>query len=142
MGILGDILSPILQIVNKVVPDPQMQAEIALQMAQLQQSAQFKEIDAQLAEIQSQTDTNKVEAANASVFVSGWRPFVGWVCGSGLAYQYLVDPMLSWYASSHHITTPPTLDLGTLITLLMGMLGLGATHAYENIQTKRITNGN
>lgn len=142
MGILDGILSPILQIINKVVPDPQAQAQIALQMAQLQQSEEFKQIDAQLAELQTQTDTNKAEATNASTFVSGWRPFVGWICGFGLVYQYLASPLLDWGSAIWHIPAPPTLDLGTLMTLLFGMLGLGATHAYENIQTKRVTNGN
>lgn len=134
--LLDAVIAPILAIVNKVIPDPQAQAQIALQMAQLQQTADFKQIDAQLAEIQSQTDTNKAEATNSSVFVAGWRPFIGWICGSGLAYQYLVNPSLSWLSELRHWPVPPQLDLGTLITLLMGMLGLGATHAYETIKTK------
>jgi hypothetical protein len=133
---LDDIIGAGLDIINKFIPDPAQKAQAAFQMAQLQQQTEFKELDAQIAEIQSQTDTNKVEAANTNVFVSGWRPFIGWVCGSGLVYQYLVDPLVSWTAAINHWPMPPSLDLGTLITLLMGMLGMGSLHVYEKTQGK------
>lgn len=131
---LDDIIGEGLKIINKFIPDPAQQAQAAYQMAQLQQQAEFKELDAQIAQIQSQTDTNKVEASSTSLFVAGWRPFVGWVCGSGLAYQYLVDPMLSWAAAINHWPLPPSLDMGTLITMLGGMLGFGAMRTVEKIQ--------
>lgn len=130
---LDDIIGAGLDIINKFIPDPAQKAQAAYQMAQLQQQTQFKELDAQIAEIQSQTDTNKAEATNTSVFVAGWRPFVGWVCGCGLAYQYLVDPVISWVAAIEHWPLPPSLDLSTLITMLGGMLGFGAMRTVEKI---------
>lgn len=130
---LDDIIGQGLAIINKFIPDPAQKAQAAFQMAQLQQQTEFKELDAQIAEIQSQTDTNKAEATNASIFVAGWRPFVGWVCGAGLAYQYLVDPLISWVAAIEHWPLPPSLDLSTLITMLGGMLGFGAMRTVEKI---------
>lgn len=130
---LDDIIGAGLDIINKFIPDPAQKAQAAYQMAQLQQQTAFKELDAQIAEIQSQTDTNKAEATNASIFVAGWRPFVGWVCGCGLAYQYLVDPLISWFAVLRHWPLPPSLDLSTLITMLGGMLGFGAMRTVEKI---------
>lgn len=139
MGIISDIIGPILNIVNKEIPDPALQAQIKMQMLQLDQSEEFKQIDAQLATSAQQTDTNKAEATNANIFVSGWRPFIGWVCGGGLAYQYLAEPMLSWFAAIVHWPLPPSLDVQTLITLLGGMLGFGAMRTVEKV--KGINNG-
>ena len=130
---LDDIIGAGLDIINKFIPDPAQKAQAAYQMAQLQQQTEFKELDAQIASIQSQTDTNKVEAASQSTFVAGWRPFVGWVCGCGLAYQYLLDPVLSWTAAINHWPIPPSLDLSTLITMLGGMLGFGAMRTVEKL---------
>src|SRR5437879_2978812 len=76
--------------------------------------------------VQAQTDTNKAEAASSSTFVAGWRPFVGWVCGSGFAVQFVLGPLLEWGSAlvNHPLKFPP-LDLGTMMPLLFGMLGLG-----------------
>lgn len=79
--------------------------------------------------VQGQIETNKVEAANPSVFTSGWRPFIGWVCGCGLAYQFLVYPVLVAY-----VPKVAQLDMGTLLTLLVGMLGLGAYRTTEKVK--------
>lgn len=83
---------------------------------------------------QMQTDVNKVEAANTSLFIAGWRPFIGWVCGSGLAFQFIVGPLVTWIAAlAGKPVTFPALDLGTLLTLLLGMLGLGGMRTFEKI---------
>lgn len=133
MALLDLIVGPVMDIVNKLIPDPAQKAQAQLALLQLQQNAQFKEIDAQLQAAAQQTDTNKVEAANQSLFVAGWRPFIGWVCGAGLAYQYLVDPLFSWFALIVHWPIPPSLDLQTLITLLGGMLGFGYMRTKEKL---------
>ncbi len=81
-----------------------------------------------LALIQGQIDINKVEAANPSIFVSGWRPFIGWICGMGLGYQLLVYP---WLVGMYpHVQQ---LDMGTLITLLGGLLGLAGLRTAEKL---------
>ena len=83
--------------------------------------------------VQGQLEINKVEAANPSLFVSGWRPFVGWVCGCGLVYSFVGQPLLSWYSSLHSMGIPPSLDMGTLLTTLGGLLGLGGLRTVEKI---------
>lgn len=134
MALLDLLVGPVLDIVNKLIPDPVAKAQAQVQLLQLQQNEQFKELDAQLQASAQQTDTNKVEASNASLFVAGWRPFVGWVCGGGLAYQYLADPLFSWFAAIMHWPLPPSLDMQTLITMLGGMLGFGAMRTVEKVK--------
>jgi hypothetical protein len=82
---------------------------------------------------QGQIDVNKAEAQHQSVFVSGWRPFIGWVCGCGFVYQYVVRPMLPWVltvAGINDVPPLPALD-GSLMELTVGMLGLGALRTFE-----------
>jgi hypothetical protein len=88
----------------------------------------------ELAQITAQLKVNEVEAANPSVFVSGWRPFVGWVCTAALAIQFIISPTASWIAALlGHAVAFPSLDMGTLLTLLGGMLGLGGLRTVEKI---------
>ena len=96
-----------------------------------------KEEKAQLiAEInKAQIEVNKVEAGSTSLFVSGWRPFVGWTCGVALCYHFILQPFLTFllFAFGYQITLP-TFDMGTLTTILMGMLGLGGLRSYEKVK--------
>lgn len=83
--------------------------------------------------LQGQLDTNKAEAANPSIFVAGWRPFVGWVCGVGFAVSAL-GPLLEWGSSLiGHPTKFPAIDLSVMMPLLFGMLGLGGMRTAEKI---------
>lgn len=79
----------------------------------------------------AQTEVNKIEAASASVFVSGWRPAVGWCCVLGLAYAFLIQPLCAWAAAIGQFPAPPPLDLGVLMQLLVGMLGLAGFRSWE-----------
>ena len=127
-----DPVSAVLDIGGKLIdrlwPDPTQRAAAQLELLKLQQSGQ-------LAEMIAQTDINKVEAANPSLFVSGWRPAVGWVCVGGLIYTFIAQPLLAWYSTSYHIALPPILELGTLITLLGGMLGLSGLRTVEKVNS-------
>ena len=80
-----------------------------------------------------QGEINVEEAKNSSIFVAGWRPFVGWICGIALAYNYVAMPFLVWAAKWIDPSAPtmPTLDSGELMTLLLGMLGVGAMRSYD-----------
>ena len=83
----------------------------------------------------AQIEVNKVEANSNSLFVSGWRPFVGWTCGVALCYHFVLPPFLTFvlYSFGQQITLP-TFDMGTLTTILMGMLGLGGLRSYEKVK--------
>jgi hypothetical protein len=89
--------------------------------------------DTQIAAEQSKT--NQIEAASDSLLKSGWRPMVGWVCVSALAYQMVFRPLLAWGSAVWMWMPPPSLELDTLLTLLFAILGLGAYRTYEKTST-------
>jgi hypothetical protein len=106
----------------------------ALALEQLTQKYQSEILAADLQTLQMQSDVNKSEAASTSLFVAGWRPAVGWCCGLGLFVQFLVRPLFTWGAAlSGHPIVFPELDMGTLMTLLLGMLGLGGMRTFEKV---------
>ena len=76
--------------------------------------------------------TNEAEAMHRSVFVAGWRPFIGWVCGLAFAFHYIALPLILTYSD----VTPPEFDTNSLFTVLMGMLGLGGLRSYEKMKGK------
>jgi len=80
-----------------------------------------KEVDPQKL-IEMQTAINEMEAKHRTIFVAGWRPFIGWVCGIALAYNFIIRDMLVWYMGVE--TAPPALQMEHLMTVLVGMLGL------------------
>ena len=83
----------------------------------------------------AQLEVNKVEAAHKSMFVAGWRPFVGWTCGVALAYHFLIAPLLGFMLVLYGIDTPmPEFEFSQLSTILMGMLGLGGLRSYEKMK--------
>ena len=115
-------------LINKIFPDPAQASEAKLKLLDLQQNGE-------LAIMTAQTDINKTEAANSSVFVSGWRPAIGWVCALALAYQYLVRPLGGTIASLLGLTIPPLPGLDdNLWQLMMGMLGMGGLRTFEKVQ--------
>ena len=84
--------------------------------------------------VQGQLDINKAEASNPSVFVSGWRPFIGWVCGSGCAWNWVGLPVVKALLeiSGHPIALSPA-DISQMLPLLGGLLGLGTLRTVEKI---------
>ena len=114
------------KLIDRLWPDPTVAAAAKLELLKLQQSGELSAIAGQL-------EINKIEAANPSLFVSGWRPLIGWICGVAVLYSFLGQPLLSWASSNFGFTSPPGLDMGTLITLLGGMLGLSGLRTAEKI---------
>jgi hypothetical protein len=89
-----------------------------------------------IAEInKAQLEVNKVEAGHTSKFVSGWRPFTGWICATALGYHYILQPLLTFilYSFGHTIELP-VFDMTTLTTVLLGMLGLGGMRSFEKVK--------
>ncbi len=130
-----DFLPTIAKVIDKLIPDPQAKAQAQLDLLKLQQAGEFKELDADLALKLEQIKVNALEAQSPDFFRGGWRPFVGWVCGTGLAVQFLVAPLASWAAALYgHAIAFPSLDMGTLMTLLGGLLGLGGMRTAEKLQ--------
>lgn len=133
---ITSLVSSAASIFDKLVPDKTKAAELKAEFEKLVTSQDFQ---IQLQQI----ELNKVEAASPSFFVAGWRPAVGWTCAAGLAYQFLCYPFLQWLNAvfSFTDTPPPTLDMGVLSTLLLGMLGLGGLRTFEKVKevaTKKV----
>jgi len=85
-----------------------------------------------------QVELNKVEAKHRSTFVAGWRPFIGWVCGFGFGYHYVLQPFLIFIIAATGAELPklPEFDMASLMTVLMGMLGLGGLRTFEKLKGK------
>jgi len=132
---LDDVLGAGLAIINKIIPDPAQRAQMELELIKLKQAGELKDIEVAFALAKGQIDTNIAEASGNSFFQKGWRPYIGWVCGTGLAYQYLAHPFLVWVCLYKGIATPPELNMETLMTLLFGMLGLGVMRTTEKIKS-------
>jgi len=126
-------------VIEKIWPDPIKQAEEIRKLQELQQTGDLARLSAAVQQLTGQMEINKIEAAHKSIFVAGWRPFVGWVGGIALAYQFIVYPLLLWgwaivdpqTATGVAINPPPILDTDALYTVLMGMLGIGAMRSYD-----------
>lgn len=126
---IGSILDFGGKILDRIMPDEETREAAKFQLFKAQQEGLFKELEAEVELAKAQAAINVEEAKSTSLFVSGWRPFIGWICGSGLAYQFLVYPILVAYQPKI-----AQLDMGTLLTLLMGMLGLGAMRTAEKFK--------
>ena len=105
--------------INKIWPDKSEQEKA--------------ELAGTLALLTAQISTNQEEAKSTSIFVAGWRPFIGWVCGMALMYTYLGYPLLLWILSvwKPELTPPKLGNDGMLYELLFGMLGLGGLRTFE-----------
>lgn len=121
MNILGSLIAPVTGLLDKFIEDKDQKSALAHEIATLAQKQAHESALAQL-------EVNKVEAAHKSLFVSGWRPMVGWSCCFALVYSTILAPILGiWF-------TVPPVDSSLLTTVLMGMLGLGAMRSAEKVK--------
>jgi len=122
--LIDQLIKPLSKILDKFVADKDLKAR-------LQHELDTEIHRANLAQI----DVNKAEASHKSLFVAGWRPFVGWVCAGALAYHFILQPILVFAISVYGVSiTLPEFDMGSLMTILMGMLGLGGLRTLEKVQ--------
>ena len=115
------------KVIDRVWPDPVQAATAKLELIKLQQSGE-------LAAMAGQLEINKVEAASTSVFVSGWRPFIGWVCGAACAWNWIGLKIVLFAAAyfNHPLNLAPA-DLSEMTPVLMGMLGIGGLRTIEKL---------
>lgn len=121
-ALVGPILGPLVD----RIPD-------ANERARAKEAAEAQLLAGLMSIVQGQLEINKAEAQHGSVFVAGWRPAIGWICGAGIAWNYLVQPLLMWAAFLFGVELDgaPALDIGDLLVLLGGMLGLGGFRTIE-----------
>lgn len=136
-----DPLSAALELGNTLIstiwPNPADQAREQRLLAELAQKGDLAELQAKVAVLQGQLAINAVEAKHPSIFVAGWRPFVGWVGGFSLAYAAILAPFLEFIAMVAGYTGKfPELDTAVVIQVLMGMLGIAGLRTYEKVKDK------
>lgn len=111
-------------IIDKAIPDTAAADKAKAEIAMMQAKG---ELDLMLGQI----DINKNEAQHSSVFVAGWRPFIGWVCGLALAYEYLMLPLFSWLSLNAGWQQPPHLVMDGMMELVLAMLGVAGLRTFE-----------
>jgi hypothetical protein len=115
-------------LLGRVIPD---KAEAARELAKIEASLVEQANQQALAQI----DLNKTEAAHGSIFVAGWRPFIGWVCGAGLLWAFIGAPVASWAVT---IWAPgmtlPAIQTEGLMALVTALLGLGGMRTFEKMR--------
>lgn len=114
------------KVLDRVFPDPTERAKAQLELLKLEQSGD-------LAVMTAQTDINKIEAGSTHLFVSGWRPFIGWVCGVSLVYAALIEPMARFIAKVmfSYVGEFPIIDTTLTLQILLGLLGLAGMRSWE-----------
>lgn len=120
------------KLIDRLFPNQADKDKAKLEFLKLQQDGELKVLESEVQLALGQIAVNKAEAESTDPFRAGWRPFIGWVCGMGLAFQFVVRPLANWTIAIQGSTTfLPGLELETLMTLLFGMLGLGAYRTVE-----------
>jgi hypothetical protein len=114
-------------VIDKVLPDETANLQAKAELIKMQQQGELQLL-------LGQQEINKAEAQNASVFVAGWRPAIGWICGTALAYQFLALPILTWYSIANGIPAPPDLATDYLFELVAAMLGIAGLRSYEKVK--------
>lgn len=130
------LLIPVLgNLLDRIFPDPKAAAEAKLEVMRMAQAGELAQLDAEVKLIAGQVEVNKVEAAHQSLFVAGWRPAIGWVCGAAFAFKFILGPAaVVVMAMAGHPITLPEFDFTEMSTILMGMLGLGALRTVEKVK--------
>ena len=121
MSIVSQLVGPVTGLLDKFIEDKDQNAALAHEIATMSEKHAHEALKGQL-------EINKVEAAHHSVFVSGWRPCIGWVCALGLFYNVILANILGIWVDV------PEVDTTLLVPVMMGMLGIGAMRSYEKVK--------
>ena len=126
---LQALIGPVTGILDKFIEDKDQKAALAHEIATMSERHAQELAKGQL-------EINKAEAASGSVFKGGWRPFIGWVCGIAFAYHFVLQPLIVFGVTAAGVEIPelPSFDMSSLMTVMMGMLGLGGLRSYEKKQ--------
>lgn len=128
LAMLGSLIEPVSSLLDKAIPDKDLKAKLAHEIATMAERHTHDQVKAQL-------EINKTEATHASMFVAGWRPACGWVCVLGMAGNFLVIPFANMTLNLLETgVAVPMIDLATMLPVLMGMLGLGGLRSFEKIK--------
>ena len=121
---IDKLIEPVSDILDKFVADKDLKTKLSHELE--------KEI---ISLNKAQLEVNKVEAAHNNVFVSGWRPFIGWACGVSLSYHFIIEPIIQYTLIVNNIDyNTPEFDFSQLSTIVMAMLGMSGLRTYEKIK--------
>ena len=125
MSLVATLVGPVRGLLDKFIEDKAQKAMLAHKIATMSEEHHQDLMKAQI-------EVNKVEASNSNLFVSGWRPFIGWTCGLGMFGNFITIPFANFVLALLEINIViPLVPLETMMPVLMGMLGLGAMRSYE-----------
>lgn len=132
LAVIDTVLGGIFGIINRIVPDKNQAAKIQAEIEMYKLTSDFQNAMAQI-------QVNQAEGNHESVFVSGWRPFIGWVCGFSFAYHVIAVPLIVFVSTIIGKPVPlPAFDVMLLMNVLFGMLGLGGFRTYEKVQANKL----
>ena len=126
LNLVSSLVGPVTGLLDKFIEDKDQKAKLAHEIATM---AEKQAHEANMAQV----EVNKAEAQHRSLFVAGWRPFVGWICAVALGYHFVLHPIILFGAGWAGVEIPelPSFDMDSLMTVLLGMLGLGGLRSYE-----------
>lgn len=121
------------KVIDRIWPDPTQAAAAKLELLKMQASGELAQLTADTEIAKGQLAVNQAEASSGNAYASSWRPTVGYTCVAGLVYTFLLQPLLPWFAALFGANVPPLpeLDTNVLMTLLLGMLGIGGMRSFD-----------
>lgn len=127
-GFLQPLVSPVVNKLVDLIPDPNARAKA-------KEDFEKELLGAVTQASNAQAKINEIEAAHTSVFVAGWRPFIGWICGVGILWAFVAQPVVVWYlALSGSTVTVPEINTDGLYQLVLAMLGMGGLRTFEKLK--------
>ena len=125
-------------LLDRIIPDPQAREKAKLELVKAENAEVLQQVQLAMAADESQHRINEAEAQSPNLFVAGWRPFIGWVCGVAFAYHYVLQPVLVFaMANAGREVRLPAFAMDELSTVLMGLLGLGSLRTIEKVSKTR-----
>ncbi len=124
MNVIDKLIDPVSTILDKFVADKDLKQKLEHELKTELHRANMAQIE-----------LNKVEAGHRSIFVAGWRPFLGWGLSFAMAYHFILQPIAVFAISIAGLSyNLPEFDMSSLMTVLLGMLGLGGMRSYEKVK--------
>ena len=138
MPVWMTLVPAISKLLDKIIPDPQARESAKLELIKAENTQSLQEMQLAIQADAAQTAIDQTEAASTNIYISGWRPFIGWTCGMAFAYHFVLQPILAFLLiNTEGKVNLPDFDIQELSTVLMGMLGLGSLRTIEKINKIR-----
>ena len=130
------LIPAISELLDKIIPNPEEREKAKIELIKSERAADIEQLRLALSADHMQAEINREEAKHPDIFVAGWRPFIGWVCGIAFSYHFVLQPILAFIIANlnNGKVSLPNFDMNELSTVLMGILGLGGLRTLEKIK--------